>query len=467
MSLNPLRNLPSVHELLESPRLKALMDRISHNSIVATGRAVLNEVHRELQTAAADRSLPSVSDLAERIARKVTERPAAPLRNVINATGMILHPELGRPPVAEEAIAEMESILANYSASDSWYGQSPEMAESAEAESLLQALSGAEAALVVNNNAAGVFLALAAVAQGREVLVSRGQLINAGGDCPMSELIASSGAVLREVGATNKTTVDDYAAALGERTAALLVIELNASSSAAASSPSLAELIELARRAKLPLLYNLGLGSLVDLRPFGLGGEVNAVESVKAGADAIFLSGDKLLGGPACGIVLGRHALVEQMQHHPIMRTLRAGRAVRAGLAATLRLYVDAERARFRIPVLALSGTSPDNLRNRAERLAPQIAALAGIESAEATADVAQWCEGVKRPLPTWCIAVRPATRTAEELAMVLRSGSPAVVGKLCEGRVVLDLRTVFPRQDGQIVEAFEGVERGDAEVRS
>lgn len=460
MSINPLRNLPSVQDLLENPRLKSLMDRISQSSIVATGRAVLDEVHREFQAAAADHSLPSVSELAERIARRVTERPGAALRPVVNATGIILHSELGRPPLADEAIAEIEAIASSYSLLGQGESPAADAPFPAEAESLLQKLSGAEAALVVNNNAAGLLLTLTSLASGREVLVSRSQLINAGGDCPMSELIAASGAHLREIGATNKTTIDDYADAIHEQTGVILVVQTGHVTGATAMDATLGQLADLSRRTKVPLIHNLGLGAMVDLKPFGLDVGLSVLDSVRSGADVTLFSGDKLLGAPACGIVLGKHSLLEKIEHHPTMRVLRVGRAIRAGLTAALRLYGDAERVRFRVPVLALLGTSVDNLRNRAERLMPQIAAQPGVQSAEVVADVAFLTSEqlASQQLPTCCVAVRPRTRSADDLAAALRSGPTAVAGKVRDDRVLLDLRTVLPCQDALLVEAFESL---------
>jgi L-seryl-tRNA(Ser) seleniumtransferase len=231
---------------------------------------------------------------------------------------------------------------------------------------------------------------------------------------------------------------------------------------AAGLSPgvSLEELVDVGRRHKLPVIHNLGTGAMLDLSPFGIQGEPVIGESVKSGASLVLLSGDKLLGGPPCGIILGRKTLIEKIERHPLARTLRVGKLTLAALAATLRPYRDPEKARLRIPLLQLLTASMDNLKNRAERLAPQAAATSVVGEAEAVTDVSRLGsgEGPVQELPTWCVALKPAAMTGDRLAAALRTGTLPVLGRLKEDRLLLDLRSVLPRQDSQLIAALEAL---------
>ncbi|MGD0653048.1 MAG: L-seryl-tRNA(Sec) selenium transferase [Thermoguttaceae bacterium] len=464
MSPNPLRNIPSVSELLDSPPLKALVDRINRNAVVSAVRKVLDEMRTEVQTAAAEMTLPNVPDLAERIARRIMESETPLLRPVINATGILLHTGLGRSPLADKAIAEMTAVARDYASVEIDLPTGRRSRRSLAVENLLTELTGAEAAIAVNNNAGATMLTLAALAASREVIVSRGQLIEIGGSFRLPEVMAASGAVLREVGSTNKTHLSDYVGAIGEQTAALLLVHpSNFVVVGFAESVELPELVELGRKHKLPVIHDIGSGALVDFSRFGFRGEPVARESIRAGADVVLFSGDKLLGGPQCGIIAGRKSLVEKIERHPLARALRVDKITLAALAATLRLYRDPEKARLTVPLLRLLTTSAENLKNRAERLAPQMAALKTlVGSAEAISDVTYLGGGSipTQQLPTWCVALRPASWPVDRLAAALRTGAPAVVGRVREDRLLLDLRSVFPRQDAEMLSALEALSK-------
>jgi L-seryl-tRNA(Ser) seleniumtransferase len=466
MPPNPLRNLPSIHEVLDSPSLRAVLDRISRSTVVSTVRTVLDEVRREMQTAAADRTLPSARDLAERIALRVAQGPSPELRPVINATGVLLGGELGSPPLAEEAITAVAAVAGDYAGLALDPATARPCRPSAAVEQLLGELCGAEAALVANSDAAATLLALAALAAGREVVVARGQVVHRGGGWRLPDLLSAGGALPREVGTTSGASLDDYAQAVGESTAAILVVNSGpVTAGGAASAPTLEELAALGRRHQLPVIHDLAGGALADFRHFGLPGQPLVSESIKQGAGLVLLSGDKLLGGPACGIILGRTALVERIERHPLAAVLSADRLSLAALAATVRLYRDPQKASLSIPLLRLLGTAVENLRNRAERLAPQAAATPAIAEAEATADAASfgWGAGPALELPTWCVALRPAKMTVDRLADALRSGTPAVLGRKKEDRLLLDLRSVLPRQDTQLRAALEALGKSEA----
>lgn len=461
MSPNPLRNLPSVYELLENPILKSLVDRISQNAVVSTVRTVLDEVRHEVQTAASDRTLPSVTDLAERIAHRIAEGHSHVVRPVINATGILFGGELGQVPLAEDAVVDMAVIARNYARSELDSATGRRVRQDTAVRDLLCELTGAEAALVVNNHAGATLATLAALAAGREVIVSRGQLIEIDDDCCLPDLIAASGALLREVGTTNKTRPDDYTQAVGPSTAALmLVCSDDFTVVGAAETVTLEDLVGVGRQRQIPVIYNTDSAAMIDFQQFGLQPEPMIGDSIKAGADLVLLRGDNLLGGPSCGIILGRKALVEQIERHAMTRALRVDRLTLAALAATLRLYRDPEKARLGIPLLRLLTTSVENLQNRAERLAPQAAAIAAIGHAEAIADVARlgWGAGTVRELPTWCVALRPAAMTVDRLAAALRECTPSVVGRVKDDRLLFDLRSVPARQDTQLLTALEAL---------
>jgi L-seryl-tRNA(Ser) seleniumtransferase len=462
MSPNPLRNIPSVNELLESPPLRKLVDRISHNVVVSAVRTALDELRTEVQTAASEMTMPSAADLAERIAHRIAERDVPPLRPVINATGILLHTGLGRSPLAEEAIAEMTAVCRDYASLEIDLATGRRSRRTAAVADLLKELTGAEAALAVNNNAGATMLTLAALAAGREVIVSRGQLIEIGGSFRLPDVMAASGAVLREVGTTNKTHLQDYARAIGPETAALLLVHpSNFVVVGFTESVPLEELVPLGRQHKLPVIHDIGSGALLDFSQFGFSGEPIARESIAAGADLVLFSGDKLLGGPQCGIIAGRKVLVDKIAGHAMARALRVGKLTLSALAATLRLYRDPQQARLAIPLLHLLGTSVENLQNRAERLAPQMAAAGCIAEAEAVPGETYLGGGSvpAQKLATWCVALRPKKMSVDRLATRLRLGTPAVVGRVYQDRLLLDLRSVLPRQDAALVAAVEAID--------
>ncbi len=466
MSKNPLRNIPSVNELIENPRLKQLVDRLSHNVVVRTARTVLDEMRGEVQAAASEMTMPSVADLAERIAQRVVAGEVPSLRPVINATGILLHTGLGRAPLADEALEEMVAVARDYASVELDLNSGKRSRRVEAVEGLLTELTGAEAALVVNNNAGATMLALAALADGRgggrrEVIVSRGQLIEIGGSFRLPDVMEVSGAVLREVGTTNKTRPQDYADAIGEQTAALMLVHpSNFAVVGFTAEVTIEELVKVGREADLPVIHDIGSGALVDFAQWGFQNEPIVTESIKKGADVALFSGDKLLGGPQCGIIVGRKTLVEKIEKHPMARALRVGKLTLAALAATLRLYRDDEKARQNIPLLRLLSASVENLQNRAERLAPQLAAAGAVAEAEPRADTTFLGGGSipAQQLPTWCVAMKPAGMSVDRMAALLRQATPSVVGRVQQDRLLLDLRGVIPRQDAKLVEAVEAL---------
>jgi L-seryl-tRNA(Ser) seleniumtransferase len=462
--MNPmLRNIPSVNELLEYPPLKSLVHTASHNVVVSGVRSFLDNLRTNVQSSAAAMNIPAPSELAERIASWITAEQKLSLRPVINATGILLHTGLGRAPLAEEAIAAMSEVACGYASLEIDLATGERSQRVVAVERLLAKLTGAEAATVVNNNAAATLITLAAVATGKEVIVSRGELIEIGGSYRLPEVMTASGAFLREVGTTNKTRAADYSAAVSSLTGALLHVHTsNYAVVGFTESPQLHELIAVGRKHNLPVIDDIGSGALIDLKKYGIHGEPVAGDSVKAGADLVLFSGDKLLGGPQCGIIVGKSALIQKIMKHPLMRAFRVDKLTLSALAATLGLYQDPDVAERRVPLLSLLATPLENLKNRAERLAPQLAATSGIAAAEPVQDHAYLGGGSvpTQQIPTWCVALTPAKGNVNALAAALRTGIPAVMGRIKNDRLLLDLRSVLPGQDMLLVDALTNFAR-------
>ena len=412
-----LRDLPSVDRLLADERLA----EEPHELAVAAARTVLDQARDEIRAGHDPGSV--VDAVLEELAR--TRRPS--LRRVLNATGVLVHTNLGRAPLAEAALARVAEVGSGYSNLEYDLEHGERGSRQGHLAPLLQRITGAEAALVVNNNAAAVLLALAALAEGQEVLVSRGELIEIGDGFRIPEVLASSGARLVEVGTTNRTRAADYERAIGPETALLLrVHQSNFRVVGFTERPHLSELAQIAKRAALVLVDDLGSGALTSI-----GDEPTPAESLRAGADLVTFSGDKLLGGPQAGIVVGRQDLVERLRRYPLQRALRADKLTLAALEATLSLALSAE-TRDEIPVLRMLHEPIERVRARAERLA----ALVGGEVEETVARVGGGALPLAE-LPSVACAVE------EALAEPLRLGDPPVVAVVRDGRTLLDCRTL------------------------
>jgi L-seryl-tRNA(Ser) seleniumtransferase len=424
-----LRDLPSVDELARDERLADAPAALA----VEAARAALARA-REVIRAGED-----PGDLVERALAELAASRAPALRRALNATGVIVHTNLGRAPLPEPALARALEVGRGYSNLEYDLGAGGRGSRQKHVAGILRRLTGAEAALVVNNNAAAVMLALAALAEGREVLVSRGELIEIGDGFRIPDVLTRSGALLREVGTTNRTRAADYDRAVGPETAVLLrVHQSNFRVVGFTEQPSVGELAAVAARHGLPLVDDLGSGVLVSLE-----GEPSARESLAAGADLVCFSGDKLLGGPQAGIVVGRAELVERLRRHPLQRALRADKLTLAALEGTLGLYLEPERALREVPVLRMLNEPIEAVRGRAERLA---AAVAG-EVEETVARVGGGALPLAE-LPSCACAVE------ESLAEPLRLGEPPVVGVLRDGRLLLDCRTLTDAEADEVAAA-------------
>jgi L-seryl-tRNA(Ser) seleniumtransferase len=430
-----LRDLPSVDELLRDPRLADT----PHALGVEAARTALDRARDEIRTGS------DPGDLVRLVEDELAAAGAYRLRRAINATGVIVHTNLGRAPLSEPALTRALEVGRGYSNLEYDLDAGRRGSRQDHVASVLRRLTGAEAALVVNNNAAAVMLTLAALAERREVLVSRGELIEIGDGFRIPDVLARSGARLVEVGTTNRTRAADYDRAVTEATAVILrVHQSNFRVVGFTERPALSELTEVARRHSLPLVDDLGSGALVDL-----GDEPTAGQSLTSGADLACFSGDKLLGGPQAGIVSGRAELVERLRRHPLQRALRADKLTLAALEGTLALYLDPERARREIPVLRMLNEPAAVIRMRAERLASRVGG--------AVEDTVARVGGGALPLAELASF---ACAVEEDLAGPLRLGSPPVVGVIRDGRLLLDCRTVTDAEVEEIAAAVERARR-------
>ncbi len=454
MADNPLRNLPSVNDVLTA--LGPVTDH-PHAAVVAAIRAELAEARRSLREHPPADGVPAAAAYAARAAARLAGEARPHLRPVINATGTVLHTNLGRAPMAEAAADAAREAARGYLNLELDLRTGKRSSRQAAVRGLLCRLTGAEAATAVNNNAAATVIALRALCRRKEVIVSRGQLVEIGGSFRIPEIMAVSGARLREVGTTNITRLSDYERAVGPGTAALLRVHAsNYRVRGFTKAVPLDDLVALGRKHRLPVIDDVGSGALVDFARYGFEGEPVVRASVAAGADLVLFSGDKLLGGPQAGIIVGREKWVRKIERNPLMRAFRLDKMVLAALEATLRLYLDEERALREIPVLRLLTLPPAELRPRAEALAGALRSLPGVGSVRAREDVS--CVGggslPDQTLPTWLVEIEASGVSDAALAERLRTGTPAVVGRLRGGRLLFDLRTVFPHQDTELVEA-------------
>ena len=448
-----LRDIPSIDRLLLALRQRD--PAASHALLRDAARAEVDLLRGEIQAGACLPEIRPLDLLVSRATARLARDLAPSLRPVINAGGVIIQTNLGRAPLSAAALAAMARVGAGYSNLEYDLEAGARGSRSVHLESLLRRLSGAEAALAVNNNAAAIYLALSALAVGREVIVSRGQAVEIGGGFRIPDVLRQSGAALVEVGTTNRTYASDYAQAISTRTALLLRVHTsNFRLVGFVHETGLAELAELGRARGVPLLDDLGSGTLLPTAPYGLAAEPTVPESVAAGADLVTFSGDKLLGGPQAGLIVGKQDLVDQLKRHPLARALRLDKTSIAGLEATLLSYLRG-RATEEIPVWRMIAAPLGGLRARAESLARR---LADTGADAVVADCASAVGGGSLPgatLPSAGVALAPGPRGADDLGRRLRTGQPAVVARVAEGRVVFDLRTVLPEQDETLAQAI------------
>jgi L-seryl-tRNA(Ser) seleniumtransferase len=377
---------------------------------------------------------------------------------VINATGVILHTNLGRAPLSPEAQARLQEVAHHYSTLEFDLREGTRGSRQEHIEGLLTRLAGAEAALTVNNNAAAVFLSINTMAEGREVVVSRGELIEIGGSFRIPDVMRKAGAVLREVGTTNRTHARDYEAAIGDRTALLLKVHpSNFQMVGFTSEVSLTDLVDLGRQSGVPVMIDAGSGALTDLTPFGLKGEPTIQEAVRSGAELVTFSGDKLLGGPQAGIIVGKKVVVDRLRKNPLARAVRIDKLSLAALEATLRGYLEGEKGLATIPVLAMISCPLEEIQQRAKRVQAGLQAQARPSVQVTIEEQRSEVGGGALPaesLPTYCIALHSPAVASHRLEAALRGADPAVVGRIKGEKVLLDLRTGREEEVALLIEA-------------
>lgn len=447
---NPLfRGLPSVSELLESPPLRNLVNRVNPNVVVSGVSRFLDRMKDDVRAVAAE--IPNPTELAESIASWIETTQSQGPRAAINATGHLLHDELGGALLADAAL----TALVDAARTQRLPGGDPK--HDGGVESLLCEVTGAEAAAVFHEGPAALLVSLSALAVGRDVVVSRGQIVDIDG-LALPDLIALARARLREVGAVNVTRIDDFAPYAGSDVGVWLVVTpRDFSLSGRHAQPSLAELAKLGKSHGIPIVADLGVCGLIPSQVAALRDLPNVQEALRAGVDLCLVRGQGLVGGPACSIVLGRTEWVEAVRDQPLRMAVRANSLTLAALEATLRLYVGPGGGTA-APLAALAETSVDNLRNRAERLAPQLAAIPAIAQAAPVAGevLVSSCGWGGRRLASWGIGLCPQSGDAASLAQRLRAATPSILARIESDQVVLDLRSVPPSQDVELVRAVE-----------
>lgn len=450
---DPRRALPSVDRLLQRPAVQALLARVPRTVVVDAARESLDAARQRDGTPPDDWD----ADLLARVERRI--RPS--LEPALNATGVVLHTNLGRAPLARAAVDAAAAVAAGYATLEIDLAAGGRGSRAAHCRALLAGLAGAEDALAVNNAAGALVLALRALAAGADVLLSRGEMIEIGGSFRIPEIMEQSGARMAEVGTTNRTRLEDYRRGLDRGAAAVLTVhQSNFTQQGFVAGVPPAELAALCHERGVPYLYDVGSGLLADLAPFGLAGEPRVPDAVAAGADLVIFSGDKLLGGPQAGCLAGRSDLIARCRTSPLARALRADKMTLAALEATLRLYQDPEAARREIPVLAMLTLGEEELRRRAALLLAQCP-----PGFEPTTIPGQSAVGggafPTAALPTTLVALRAPDGDADRLARRLRTGSPPLIARIERDRILLDPRTLPEQRFPEIGRLLHGAMTG------
>ena len=450
---DPRREIPSVDALLASPEFEPILKGFPRQLVVTVTRIVIEEIRNRLLAGDKDIEPDGLDYYARTVLIRLGKETMPSLRGVINATGVVLHTNLGRAPLAEVAADAMAAAARGYSNLEYDVESGKRGSRYDHCVKLLRELTGAEDAIVVNNNAAALVLVLNTTAKGKGVAVSRGELVEIGGGFRIPEILERAGAFLVEVGSTNRTRLSDYEDSIkkGEVAAILKVHRSNFRITGFTEDTTLASLADLANEEGIPLLHDLGSGLFITADALALPAEPLASDSLNAGADLVAVSGDKLLGGPQAGIILGTSELIDSLRQNPLCRALRVDKVTLAGLEATLQLYRDPAQALESVPTLRMLGNTPEALGKRCEQLAAELKGLgvgSSIVKSEGRVGGGTY-PGVK--LPGFALAL-DGPHGAEALAMHLRNGDPPVIARIVDKRVFIDLRTVLPGQENDLV---------------
>jgi L-seryl-tRNA(Ser) seleniumtransferase len=446
-----LRAIPSVDRVLNTDAARRALALFERGYVTAAVRAVLEETRQRMSAAAAVIP-PSPEEVMQAVMARMEAQQPLSLRPVVNATGVVLHTNLGRALLAEEAVRAVAQVAGNAVNLEYDLARGERGERDSHVQDDLLALTGAEAATVVNNNAAAVLLALNTLAEGREVIVSRGELIEIGGSFRIPDVMAKSGARLREVGTTNRTHLHDYTAAINEQTALLLKVHTsNYRIVGFTTAVSLPELVQLGAAHGIPVMEDLGSGALTDLSAYGLPKEPVVAERVRSGADLVSFSGDKLLGGPQAGIIVGRRELIERINRNPLKRALRCDKLTLAALAATLHLYRTAPDLRTTLPTLRWLTRPLTEMEAVGQAVLPLLRAALGagfvVELVDSECEIGSGALPIEN-LPSKAIAITHPTLGAQEIARRFRAADPPIIGRVQSGQFLLDLRGIFQPED-------------------
>ena len=451
MNQQLLRQIPKVDELLKMPVLEALLEEMPAQTVTRAVRQALEDLRRDVLEGKTE-ELPGRDVLCARIVKLACRENAPSLRRVINGTGIILHTNLGRACLSDKAAQAACSVAGSYSNLEFNLATGGRGLRYTHVEELLCRLTGAESALVVNNNAAAVLLTLSALTAGGQVVVSRGELVEIGGSFRVPDIMEACGAVLKEVGTTNKTHLRDYEKAICDDTKALMKVHTsNYRIVGFTETPALADLVELGHSRDMLVIEDLGSGCLVDLNQFGIHGEPTVLDSLRAGVDVVSISGDKLLGGPQAGIILGKKKYIDILKKHPLTRAMRVDKMTLAALEATLRSY-EAEKATSEIPTIAMLAASQEYLKDKAQRLCAKLMDAGCNAQVVATEGQVGGGSVPTQMLPSFAVAMVPKTGSLDEMEEKFRLGEPAIIGRINHDRYLLDARTLKETDFEEIV---------------
>jgi L-seryl-tRNA(Ser) seleniumtransferase len=448
--MDALRQIPPVNDVIHAPELVEFRPLLARPFGAAIVRNVIAEIRQQLSVASGNGSSRAglTRDIALEVARRLRQALQPSLRRVINASGVILHTNLGRAPLAEGAIDYLREVTTGYSNLEFDLAKGSRGKRDVHAEQLLRDLLGCEAAIVVNNNAAAVLLVLNSLAEGGEVIASRGEQIEIGESFRIPEIMTRSGARLREIGTTNRTRIEDYAGAIGENTRLLMrVHQSNFRMAGFVERPSLQAFAELGLQQRIPTFEDLGSGCLIDVQPAGLEAEPLVAESIRAGIDVVSFSGDKLLGGPQAGVIAGKKPYLDKIRRNPLFRALRVDKLTFAALEYTLRQYLSGEF--LAIPACRMLQTSADELKCRAEAFARKAGAVATPLELQS---IPGGGAAPESSIASWGVVLQVAGHSAARLEERLRRSNPPVIARVEKDRVILDFRSVLVSEDQELL---------------
>lgn len=438
------RQIPSVDKILSDQNLSPFLEDYGHALLVEAVRDVLQEVRKTIEMG---QDAPNYDHILNKIKNKLIQESIPSLKPVINASGVVLHTNLGRAPLSSDALSAIQSVASAYSNLEYDLEKGSRGKRDVHAADMLCQLTGAEAALVVNNNAGAVMLILAALANRKKVAISRSQLVEIGGGFRIPEVMRLSGAKLLEIGTTNRTHLEDYRSAIEEGASlVLLAHQSNFRILGFTSAPDLSEITQLARESKIPTVFDLGSGALLAMEDFGLEHELTVHEALLAGVDVVSFSGDKLLGGPQAGLIVGKAELIAKIRKHTFYRALRADKLCLAALNATLLAYLKG-KARQQIPILAMLSKTSQELKAKAETWQKQLGAGSVVPSLSTIGGGSL----PEQEVATWCLALKP--KSLSRFSRRLRQADPAIIAKIENNQLLFDPRTVLPEQEGVLLE--------------